>query len=389
MSEALRGNPSNYMDVTHDTNAARLVADLNLAKDTSATVGFDYSEAVHAGNMPGMGMISLIDDSKFKSLGMFAEVTQRINVDRKVIGGYRGDFWTVTDQRSAMSSDTSGQTRHELTNSVFARVEESLKMIPHSTAYVGFGRSERMPDYWELISNRRDGSTNMMSAMYSNSHSALHSTKTEKTYQLDAGLIHQSSRLNWSGSIFYNQIKDLILVDSRTSPDYVSGTYMTPTSRNVNAHTYGAELTAGYLLTHRVKFNASLAYVKGSNETDDLPLAQVSPLEGRLGLNYDDKQYSYGALLRLVAPKNDVAVNQGNISGKDIGQSSGFGVVSLNAGYKPNKKTLIAAGVDNLFDKTYAEFISRAGSAITGYTQTTRINEPGRTAWLKATVAFD
>ena len=190
MSEALRGNPSNYMDVTHDTNAARLVADLNLAKDTSATVGFDYSEAVHAGNMPGMGMISLIDDSKFKSLGMFAEVTQRINVDRKVIGGYRGDFWTVTDQRSAMSSDTSGQTRHELTNSVFARVEESLKMIPHSTAYVGFGRSERMPDYWELISNRRDGSTNMMSAMYSNSHSALHSTKTEKTYQLDAGLIH-------------------------------------------------------------------------------------------------------------------------------------------------------------------------------------------------------
>lgn len=389
MSQALRGNPSNYMDVTHDTNAARLVADLNLAKDMSAKVGFDYSEAVHAGNMPSMGMINLTDDSKFKNAGVFAEVTNQINVDRKIIGGYRGDFWTITDKRSAMSSDTTGQTRHELTNSAFARVEESLKTIPQATAYVGLGRSERMPDYWELISNRRDGSANMMNAMYSNSHSALNSTQTEKTYQIDAGLIHKSNQMEWSVSIFYNQIKDFILVDSRTSPDYVSGTYMTPSSRNVNVHTYGAELTAGYLLSHTVKFNSSLAYVTGRNETDGLPLAQIPPLEGRLGLNYDDRQYSYGVLLRLVAAKNEVAIDQGNISGKDVGKSGGFGVLSLNAGYKPNKKTLIAAGIDNLFDKSYAEFISRAGSSITGYTQTTRVNEPGRTAWLKATVAFD
>ena len=389
MSEAMRGNPSSYMDVTHDTNAARLVADLNVAKDISAKVGFDYSEAVHAGNMPGMGMVNLVDDSKFKNTGVFAEVTQQINADRKVIGGYRGDFWTITDQRSAMSSDTSGQTRHELTNSAFARIEESLKVIPHATAYVGLGRSERMPDYWELISNRRDGSSNMMNAMYANNHSALTSTKTEKTYQIDAGLIHKSNQIDLSGSFFYNQIKDFILVDSRMTPDYVSGMYGTPSSRNIDAHTYGAEITAGYLLSSTVKFNSSLSYVKGRNETDSLPLAQVPPFEGRLSLNYDDKQYSYGALLRLVASKNDIAINQGNISGKDVGKSGGFGIFSLNAGYKPNKRTLIAAGIDNLFDKTYAEFISRAGSAITGYTQTTRVNEPGRTAWLKATIAFD
>jgi len=389
MSEAMRGNPSSYMDVTHDTNAARLLADLSVSKNSSAKVGFDYSEAVHAGNMPGMGMPNLIDDSMFKNMAVFTEITHQINPDRKIIGGYRGDFWSVTDKRSAMSSDTSGQARHELTNSAFVRLEESLRDIPHATAYVGFGQSERMPDYWELISNRRDGSTNMMNAMYSNNHSALNSTQTEKTYQIDAGLIHKSSQLDLSGSIFYNQIKDFILVDSRTSPDYVSGMYMTPSSRNIDAHTYGAEITVGYLLSAKVKFNSSLAYVKGINETDHLPLAQISPLEGRLGLNYDDKQYSYGALLRLVAPKNDVATNQGNISGKDVAKSGGFGIFSLNAGYRPNKKILVATGIDNLFDKTYAEFINRSGSAIAGYIPTTRVNEPGRTAWLKATIVFD
>jgi iron complex outermembrane receptor protein len=165
--------------------------------------------------------------------------------------------------------------------------------------------------------------------------------------------------------------------------------YRTPSSRNIDAQTHGVELTSSYALTNVVKFNSSVAYVKGKNETDGLPLAQLAPLEGRLAIAYDDKKYSYGALLRLVAPKDEVAVGQGNISGQDVAKSGGFGIFSLNAGYKPNKKTLIAAGVDNVFDKAYAEFISRAGASVAGYTQTTRVNEPGRTAWLKATIALD
>jgi len=48
----------------------------------------------------------------------------------------------------------------------------------------------------------------------------------------------------------------------------------------------------------------------------------------------------------------------------------------------------VSAGVDNLFNKTYAEHISRAGTMVTGYTQTTRVNEPGRNAWVKANFAF-
>ncbi len=249
--------------------------------------------------------------------------------------------------------------------------------MPNSTAFVGFGRSERMPDYWELISNKQNSA----------GASALMSTKTEKTNQLDLGFLHKSGPFDMSASAFYNKINDFIFVDARSG--YTSGMYGTPSSRNIDAHTYGAEVTSSYALTNVIKFNSSIAYVKGKNETDGLPLAQLAPLEGRLALAYDDKKHSYGALLRLVAPKDEVAVGQGNISGQDVAKSGGFGIFSLNAGYKPNKKTLIAAGVDNVFDKAYAEFISRAGASVAGYTQTTRVNEPGRTAWLKATIALD
>ncbi len=339
--------------------------------------------------MPGMGALAITDDSEFKNAALFAEITEELSKGKKIIAGYRGDYWSVIDKRSSMSSDTAGQTRTELTSSGFARLENQLSGLQNTNSFIGIGRSERMPDYWELISNRRDGSANPSDAMMTNTHSALQSTKTEKTYQLDAGLIHKSSGFEAGASFFYNQIKDFILVDARTTPDYVSGMYGTPSSRNIDAQTHGVELTSSYALTNVIKFNSSIAYVKGKNDTDGLPLAQLPPLEGRLALAYDDKKHSYGALLRLVAPKDEVAVGQGNISGQDVGKSGGFGIFSLNAGYKPNKKTLIAAGVDNVFDKAYAEFISRAGASVAGYTQTTRVNEPGRTAWLKATIALD
>jgi iron complex outermembrane receptor protein len=377
MSESMRGNPSSYMDVTHDTNAARLTSDLNLRATTKAKVGLDYSQSTHGGNMPGMGAIAISDDSEFKNAALFAEVTEQLSKNNKLIAGYRWESWEVADKRSSSASTTSGQTRKEFTNSAFARVERALDSMPNSTAFVGFGRSERMPDYWELISNKQNSA----------GASALMSTKTEKTNQLDLGLLHKSGPFDMSASAFYNKINDFILVDARSG--YTSGMYGTPSSRNIDAHTYGAEVTSSYALTNVIKFNSSIAYVKGKNETDGLPLAQLAPLEGRLALAYDDKKHSYGALLRLVAPKDEVAVGQGNISGQDVAKSGGFGIFSLNAGYKPNKKTLIAAGIDNVFDKAYAEFISRAGASVAGYTQTTRVNEPGRTAWLKATIALD
>jgi iron complex outermembrane recepter protein len=386
MSEAMRGNPNSYMDVTHETNALRLVSDLNLRSSTKAKLGVDYSESKHGGNMPGMGAIAITEDSEFKNTSVFGEVTEQLNKSQKVVAGYRGDFWTVLDKRSAMSSDTAGQKREELTNSGFVRLEQDLESLKASKGFIGVGHSERMPDYWELISYRRDGSAGM-NPMMSNNHSSFQSTKTEKTNQIDMGLIKKSDLYDFNASVFYNQINDLILIDARTG--YTSGMYRTATARNVDAHTYGAELGAGYQLTNTVKVNSSLSYVKGKNETDALPLAQLAPLEGRLSVGYDDKKYSYGALLRLVAPKDEAAIGQGNISGQDVAKSGGFGIFSLNAGYKPNKKTVLAVGVDNLFDKTYAEFISRSGSSIDGYTQTTRVNEPGRTAWLKATIALD
>ena len=127
----------------------------------------------------------------------------------------------------------------------------------------------------------------------------------------------------------------------------------------------------------------TLAYNWGRNTSDGRPLPQVPPLEAKLGLDYAQGPWSAGALWRLVAAQRRVAKGEGNVVGQDLGPSAGFGVFSLHAGYRINKQVKLALGVDNLFDKTYAEHVNAANASLAGYINTTRVNEPGRTLWLK------
>jgi len=78
-----------------------------------------------------------------------------------------------------------------------------------------------------------------------------------------------------------------------------------------------------------------------------------------------------------------VAPGQGNIAGVDIGETGGYGVLGINAGWQLAKQFRLSAGIDNLFNKNYAEAVSKGGVSVPGYDQTTQVNEPGRTLWVK------
>ena len=153
--------------------------------------------------------------------------------------------------------------------------------------------------------------------------------------------------------------------------------------RNIDARTWGGEATLAIAATAHLKIDTSVAYVRGDNRTDDRPLAQQPPLEGRLGLQYSGSRWSLGTLTRLVSAQDRFALNQGNIVGQDLGPTSAFAVFSANGGWRMAGFAFLSAGVDNLFDTTYAEFVSRNGSDVAGFLTTTRVNEPGRTAWVK------
>jgi len=381
------GNPASMMAAMNPdrrTTGGRLAVGLALGSAVSAKIGIDTQHNEHKnryGAAPGyMGDYTLKardEDASFRNTGLFGEVSFITSERGQIVGGLRFDNWDAKDNRAAMimrgmgmvANPTSKQSRSETLSSGFARYEHGMAS---STVYVGLGRTERAPDYWELISKESAATASAFN------------TKPEKTTQLDIGVNIAGEGISGSVSAFYSKVNDFILIQSGV----MKGMSSVSIARNIKATTYGAEAGLTYLVANNWKLNGSLAYVHGENDTDNVALGQIPPLEARIGANYDDKVWSAGALLRLVSEQDRFTANQGNIAGQDIGRTSGFGIFSVNGGWRPRKGMQLTAGVDNLFDRLYAEHISRAGSMVSGFTQTTRVNEPGRTVWVKGNIEF-
>jgi iron complex outermembrane recepter protein len=348
-----------------------------LGENTSLSTGVDFRDGVH--RSPDTG--SWVTDAEVNGQGLFAELTQNLTQRDRVIGGLRADRWHAKDLRTQVwtggmmggfvPNPTANATRTEMLPAGFIRYERDLASIP-ATAYIGLGYTERAPDYWELFPNE---SATTASAFF---------TDPEKTAQLDTGLNYRNGPVTASLAAFANRVNDYILYQSNVPKGMTTATI----TRNIDASSFGGEAGAGYAFNENWKADASVAYVRGENLTDDLPLGQQPPLEGRLGLTYATPVWSVGGLARFVAEQDRVAIDQGTLIGQDLGTTPGFAVFSLNAGWRVNSHALLTAGIDNIFDKTYAEHISKAGSAVTGYPTTTRVNEPGRTVWMKLAVSF-
>ena len=384
--------PSMMMPGKSVANPDRLttggLAQLTLAPAAAVTVtvGVDTQRNEHTNRstmneaaMPYATM-ARVRDAEFTQAGAFAEGTWLAAAGRRVIAGARLDRWAAEDPRGTVAismistapNPSAGRERTSELFSGFARYEHDLDGATPVTLFAGLGRVQRFPDYWELIKNE---SATSVSAF---------GTKPETTTQLDAGALYRRGALEFSLSLFAADIADYVLVQSNVAkPSGMMGTRMAVITRNVDASTFGGEATVAWRFAEHWKTDASLAWVRGENDTDARPLAQLPPLEGRLALAYATTDWSAGGLVRLVSAQDRFAVNQGNIVGQDLGRSSGFVVVSLNASRRFGRNWRLSAGVDNLLDKTYAEHISRAGSAVSGFVQTTRVNEPGRTLWVK------
>lgn len=378
------------MNPDRTTNGGRMAGTLNVSDATQLKLGLDTQSNVHTGRTgaaPGYAndysVKARVEDANFSNQGLFGEATHQYAEDSRVVGGLRVDWWKAQDKRATVdmmgmvANATKNQSRKETLKSGFARYERDV-MDNAATFYAGLGHTERFPDYWEAITKESATTTSAFN------------TRPERTNQLDVGLTYRQGDLSGSLSGFYSKVSDYILIQSGiTKPNGMmparTGLSIT---RNIAATTWGGEASAAWQFAQQWKVDGALAYVYGSNDTDGTPLAQISPLEGRIGTTYDNGVWSVGGLLRMVAAQSRFVVNQGNIVGTDIGRTGGFGVFSLNGAYRLSKTAQLSFGVDNLFDKTYAEHISRAGTMVAGFTQTTRVNEMGRNLWLKANVGF-
>lgn len=353
----------NNPDRTTDTFKAQGQLELGA---TSTKIGLDYMKDDHTIRR-GRGRTNAaadryqstprIWDQKFRNIGFFAESTWQIDDKNRLVGGLRHDTTKAqyNNKRNAINS-----RKYRLTSG-FARYEYRH----HGwTYYGGLGVAQRAPDFWERL---RD--TGRLSA--------------ETNIELDAGLQYRDAKFNVLFNVFAGRINNFILVD-------MNARGRMGIARNIDAQRIGFESDVSYAFLPNWKVGNTLSYTYGKNKTDNRPLAQTPPLEAKTYVSYDNGTYSGTVLMRNVAAQHRYALGQGNIIGQDSGPSPAFTVFSINGGWKPHKNINLTAGIDNIFDRQYREFVNRAGANIAGLNPSNGVQlyEPGRQFWARLQMQF-
>ena len=318
-------------------------------------------------------------DAKFHSWGAFAESHWHITDTHHVMSGVRVDRAEAQDLRAStggmmpMPNPTAGMVRRETLPSAFVRYEHD--MGGRWGAYAGLGHTQRMPDYWELFSPTRGpaGAPNAFAGV-----------QPERTTQLDIGLQFNGAKVDAWASLYVGRVQDFILFD------YAAGMMGSTTrAHNVDARIRGGEAGIDWRPAQGWKLSGAASYAWGEVRDTGTALPQMPPLEARLSVSHERGSWSWGALWRVAAAQDRVSTTQGNVVGRDLGSSAGFAVFSLNGGYRFSDRLQLTAGIDNLFDRAYSEHLNLGGNSAFGYpADPVRINEPGRTAWMKLNLRY-
>lgn len=204
----------------------------------------------------------------------------------------------------------------------------------------------------------------------------------EVSHQLELGLDWGRGGHYASPRLFYREVADYIQGTPASDPLVigVSTANGDPTPlqfSNVDATLYGADMAFGAALGGHWHVDGVLSYVRGKRDDIDDNLYRIYPLTGSLALAYHRERWSLSAETLFAARQDRVsATNNERPTG-------GYGVLNLQGQWRLAPGLLLTAGVENLFDKRYAEHTTGINRVMGVDLQPgERIPSPGRSVYL-------
>lgn len=262
----------------------------------------------------------------------------------------------------------------------FLRLEHAPAALP-GIVYLGLSRSSRSPDATE-----RFIASNAPPTLLENRWIGNPLLDPERHNQVEIGVELTRSAWELTASVYLDQVDDFILRDRAREQAGILRDDNASIYRNVDARFWGFEADGTYQWDARWSSTASLAFVHASNTTEDRPIAQIPPFEAGLSLDYAAPTWSAGGAARAVARQTRVDTDITTGSGLDERETPGFFVLDLYGAAKLGRHADLRFGVDNVFDRTYAEHLNVAqvfGDPTVPVDDQVQVNEPGRSFWLR------
>jgi len=370
--------------LTTATQGTKIINVADITDNIEFTLGLDASKRNWDGTYenntgpmshPLTGIKHSITDVDTDNLAMFAELDNNFGaVNVKV--GLRYDDTTITPSSNQQSNEY---------NALSANIFSTYNATSNLTFFGGLGKASRVPDARELY-------------FYSVKFTPTDGRQVEvgtpdldqtTNYELDLGMENKYESFTLKTKIFYSMLQDYIYYNSTAPKDASAPIVKQNAFENIDASIYGLEITGSYYALDNLYADFGIAYQRGQkdealeNQTNT-NLAEIPPLKGNVALNYIYYQESTATVEFVGA---DTWKNYDADNGEQ--ELASWGIMNLKIDHKLPLGFAIAAGVDNVFDKTYA--VSNTYKDLTLLLDGADImlmNEPGRYFYLNASYQF-
>lgn len=219
---------------------------------------------------------------------------------------------------------------------------------------------------------------------------------SERSYEAEFSVDWHTDRYYITPGVFYRYIDNFIQgVPVTDTPTLLVAGRIQPGGPpplqfgNINAELFGTDVELGIKLTDWMRVDGILSYVRGrriGSLSDNL--YRIAPLNGRVKMTLE--QWDWKGILEFVgaAKQTSTAAFNGET------RTAGYGLFNVRLQYQPQFSYVtgltLAAGVDNILDKQYADHLSGVNRAanpdLAGVTNP-RVPSPGRNVY--ATVSYD
>lgn len=288
-----------------------------------------------------------------------------------------------------LQDDFNNAERKVSDNNVDIALNTQTKLTNNLSFSAGVGLKNRAPSYqerylWtpmEATGGLADGHTYIGDI----------NLKSETAYQLDLGLNYQDESFMIAPHIFYQSIDDYIQgtplemedMTARMMANMMAGDTNPLKFSNVDAKLYGIDLNSYYNVTDAIQLSTIVSYVQGERRDIDDNLYRIAPLNGQVDVSYNAESWMVKASLVMATKQSDVSVTNNEQ------ETSGYGVVNIDAQYFFNNDLALRLGVDNILDKNYQNHLGGYNRVKgTDIAVMSRLPSEGVSAWAEVTYSF-
>ena len=294
-----------------------------------------------------------------------------------LVPGLRADYYNLdptADEIFTADNPLSGPVGIDHTN-VSPKVGIIRRFGDSTSAYLQYSEGFRAPPYEDV----NIGFTNIAFGYTAIPNPDL---RPEESLGFEVGIRGGQGGNYYSFAAFHNDYEDFIESLVAIGVDPQSGLLVFQSQNIAEARIYGVEFRGGLDFGAYNesfggwKLRSSIAWARGDDQTDDVPLNSVDPLKGVLGILYENPGNRWGTELVLTAVDRKDRIDES--AGPQF-TAPGYEVLDLLAHVALGERTTLRLGLGNLTDEKYWEWSDVRGRPADDPV-IDRYSRPGRTA---------